>query len=43
MMNGRAVGVVGHFDQLDRFLAAIREPARLRFRQPPGRVACPPP
>lgn len=24
-MNGRAVGVVGHFDQLDRFLAAIRE------------------
>jgi hypothetical protein len=24
-MNGRAVGVVGHFDQLDRFLAAIHE------------------
>lgn len=24
-MNGRAVGVVGHFDQLDRFLEAIRE------------------
>ncbi len=24
-MNGRAVGVVGHFDQFDRFLAAIRE------------------
>ena len=24
-MNSRAVGVVGHFDQLDRFLSAIRE------------------